>query len=455
MRVSPTYCSCSQYRRIHVGLVCADTRGPPADLPDFAEHGIAARESAALLEGVGREQCADVVDCQCLVGRLDRNLDIAERAPPQGPEQTAAAPVRDEAVAQASHGLALDFVAIALLAFRAARRLRSRGLGVGERDRRAPAASRHELGIRRGQVPSVEQERHGAAWRHRPRPLPLHYGGWRVTAVHTRNSCEALGRFLHRRDCPGYEHPARRGVADPSRSSDRELGYGGPGRIRELHRLPSPGILVPVDLLARAAHEILVEDRCAVDQQERHGIVPHRLPRAIRVDQPLSGCIALHQQPGFVSHLRHRRLFGEVPDHDGDDVAAGPERGCDVLRLESPVVQVSSCGARHQAPSIHVQLVTVVRGRMDHESRRHRCEIESLPEVVNAETPGRRVGRSYPVRIPACRQQTGGGGLSVSGTARRENQNAGGHGSHHTHAASRSRAAPAGIRAVNTASAAG
>ena len=98
------------------------------------------------------------------VAGFDLELQIAVGAPPQRAEDAARSAIEDELVVVADEFLAVDFVAIALLA----RRRFEERLGVAHADDGALAARYGEPGIGRGQIALIEEHGGlgvGGCWR--------------------------------------------------------------------------------------------------------------------------------------------------------------------------------------------------------------------------------------------------------------------------------------------------
>ena len=148
-------------RRVHVGLVrvtaapCASRRRRSGGARDRST-----RTSRAARRGYALNARADVRDGERLVGGLHRDLDVAERPPPQRRNSAIPAAIGQEAIAKARHDLALDLVAIALLALRAVRvRRRAAPRCRSARSTAPRPPDVDDLRIRRRQMAAIQQRR--------------------------------------------------------------------------------------------------------------------------------------------------------------------------------------------------------------------------------------------------------------------------------------------------------
>ena len=198
-------------RRVHVGLVRAQSRRVPADVEDALQRRIAGLEVALALEGIRAERCANVRDRQRLGCGLDRHLHVPKRPPPQRAEQPAFAAVGQEPIGEAGDDLAGDLVAVPLLALLAVLSVAARsasayvrviddplppevtisGYAVVSCDRSSSAVTFVPAGITQGAVPSSTPA--GAS----PPSLRATFG-------------QPLERVFHQRNAARHEEPPRR-----------------------------------------------------------------------------------------------------------------------------------------------------------------------------------------------------------------------------------------------------
>ena len=98
---------------IHIGLVSAKASRPPTDLQHPLQLLMPGRREGGLIaERISREMAIEVINRQRLLLRIDPQLHVTPRTPPQRGEATAVAPVGQDPVGITDKGLSLNRVAI-------------------------------------------------------------------------------------------------------------------------------------------------------------------------------------------------------------------------------------------------------------------------------------------------------------------------------------------------------
>jgi hypothetical protein len=366
-------------------------RRAPPDLPDAAQGRVRGVEAGLLLEGIGGEVDGESVECEGLGGRLDVDLHVAPRAPPERVEDACSAAVGKHLVLVADEALALERVAVAL----APRllRLEQRFL-VPDPHARAAAAGEDELGVRGHEHLAVDQQRGLRVCGDLGRAVGWEAGDDRTFRLHDR----ARGRVavLHRRQFVRDELAAvgRERVAGAFGDRPRERARGNDcgletaGRsLREGEARPAPVVERGVEPLPGTDDDVLrlvlAEGRHALGP----GLVPglgRAQPRGVRVRSLLSVAVALHHEAGAVGDLRGGRLRPEAPDERRQQVRARLQERRDVERLEAPEQGVPARRTDPHALAVHVQDEALIAAHVHDEPRRHRRHVDHLAETEDA-----------------------------------------------------------------------
>ena len=340
---------------------------------------------------------------------LDGHLDVAEGPEPQGLEPAVVATTGAEHVLHPEGVLALDLVAVPLLALGVLQ-----GLGVGQGHGAAGSSARLQNGVGVREVNVVEQDRGPRPGRHHQVPGTLEEPVSSRDSLGPPHGGDADRFLLHGRDGPGHELPQHAFARDRRAAGLRALGAPALGDHRSRPRLVREARLLPAPRIATAVHGLPGRGRVvaaggrSADGKRLVPRVPEHLPAGPGIGDGLALGVALHEESAVAAELRRGPLLAPVPNERREHVLPRLEVGRQIHRLVPPVHEVRALRPRRHLLAVHEQPVAVVGRDVDGEMLGPRRQVERPAEVKDAVRIAGRVGRCDPARRDRPPEDPGG-----------------------------------------------
>ena len=335
------------------------------------------------------------MNLESLVTGFNVQLDIAVGSKPESFKLALFTAIDLKPIHDAGDGFPLDFIPVAFDAV-----FVLQGFCVGDGDLTASTVTRFHPEIGVGEVRLIQQHCGRRIGRDDQRAAVAQESFVGRDALGPADRLKTHRMFVHRWNRAGNQLPTT-GVErkTPPVSCHVNDGSVVPGRIVKSKVLPSPGITLGIQRLARRTR-VVSADLLPTHGNSAVGAVRDNLPRcSAGIDDGLFGRRAAHQKSGSVAVLRDRFVFTPVPDHRGDHVAASAQIRCQVDLFESPMHHIRTLRASHRGNAIHIEAVTVVRRDMNVEMLRRCLEFEGLAKMINTVLVSRDVRGSDPARI--------------------------------------------------------